>query len=72
MSQWMKVCKCGDYKEQHREGKFECVFDVHGIPEKALRTCPKYRFSHHEEKLTYEEFKEEKNKPGFMLTRKFK
>lgn len=66
MSEWMKVCKCGDYKEQHENGAGPSnLFALFGEPR-----CPKYRFSHHEEKLTYEEFKAAKKETGFMLKRK--
>lgn len=67
MSEVKKVCKCGDFKDQHRIGRFESVMieSPGGLPR-----CMKYRFSHHEEILTKDEFKREKNNPGFRLTKK--
>lgn len=69
MSEQRKVCKCGDFKEQHENGKGKSVMSSSpgGLPR-----CQEYKFSHHEEVLSYQEFKEEKNKPGFKLTRTVK
>lgn len=63
-----KVCKCGDWKDQHENGQGRCLMTdsiSHGS-----KPCLKYRFSHHEEQLNYSEFKKLKKSVGFKVTKK--
>ena len=66
MSEQKKVCRCGDFKDQHGNFKAQSIL----VGQIGLSRCKNYTFSHYEEVLTKREFDEEKKKVGFKLTRK--
>lgn len=58
-----KVCKCGDFKEQHLDNKGKCVMCW---GQSYPPACEKYRFNHHEENIL------EKKKNGFLFSKSVK